>query len=318
MADLSDLSDRFLGCLHGLAVGDALGAPYEGLTSEDIFFRFGSLEAVVTNPSGDTLFYTDDTEMMLGVAEALIEHGEVRGSDLMARFAANYHPERGYGRGARQILETARAGGDWRAVAETVFPGGSFGNGAAMRVAPVGLLFHADPDKVWEQARLSARPTHQHPAGIEGAQVLALAVAMALKGGPIDRKAFLKELLDRCRTEEFRWALRTAMKLRRGDSIAGLGSTLHAHRSVVTAIMCFLGTPEHYDLSVGRAICLGDDTDTLAAMTGAVAGAYGGSRVIPAVLVDKLEERQNGPKGRAYITEVARKLYDRAHAVPSA
>jgi poly(ADP-ribose) glycohydrolase ARH3 len=314
---MADLSDRYLGCLIGLAVGDALGAPYEGLTSQDIFFRFGSLEAVVANPSNDTLFYTDDTEMTLGVAEALIEHGEVRGPDLMARFAANYHPERGYGRGARQILETAQAGGDWRAVAENVFPGGSFGNGAAMRVAPVGLFFHADHDKVWEQARLSARPTHRHPAGIEGAQVLALAVAMAVKGGPIDRKAFLKALLDRCRTEEFQWALRTALKLRRGDSVAGLGSTLHAHRSVVTAVACFLGSPEYYDLAVGRAICLGDDTDTLAAMTGALCGAYGGSHAVPAGLVEKLEERQNGPKGRAYIAELARKLFDRAQPVPS-
>lgn len=312
---MSDLSDRFLGCLLGLAVGDALGAPYEGLTSQDIFFRFGSLEAVVTNPSGDTLYYTDDTEMMLGVAETLIEHGEIRGPDLMARFAANYHAERGYGRGARQILEAAQTGGDWRTVAENIFPGGSFGNGAAMRVAPIGLFFHNDHDKVWEQARLSARPTHRHPVGIEGAQVLALAVAMALKGEPLDRKPFLKALLDRCRTEEFQWALRTALKLRRGDSISGLGSTLHAHRSVVTAIACFLGSPEHYDLSVGRAIGLGDDTDTLAAMTGALCGAYGGSRIIPAGLLDKLEERQNGPKGRAYITELAWKLFERAQGV---
>ena len=71
-------------------------------------------------------------------------------------------------------------GGDHRAVAENMFPGGSFGNGAAMRVAPVGLFFHADLDRLWEQARLSALPTRVHPLGIEGAQVLAMAVALGL------------------------------------------------------------------------------------------------------------------------------------------
>ncbi len=64
-------ADRFAGCLLGLAVGDALGAPYEGLTALDIFYRFGLPDEIVKNPSGDTLYYTDDTEMMIGLAETL-------------------------------------------------------------------------------------------------------------------------------------------------------------------------------------------------------------------------------------------------------
>ena len=66
-------SDRFAGCLLGLVVADALGGPYEGLTSADVFLQFGAPEVIVRNPSGDTLYYTDDTEMMIGVAEALID-----------------------------------------------------------------------------------------------------------------------------------------------------------------------------------------------------------------------------------------------------
>src|SRR3954454_18760235 len=98
-------TDRFAGCLLGLAVGDAVGAPYEGLTHADIFFQFGSPEKLVKNPSGDTLFYTDDTEMMIGVAETLVECGRIEHPRLVRASAENYHPERGYGQGARRVIE---------------------------------------------------------------------------------------------------------------------------------------------------------------------------------------------------------------------
>jgi poly(ADP-ribose) glycohydrolase ARH3 len=302
------LRDRFLGGLLGLAVGDGLGAPYEGLTGLDIFHRFGPPDVVAANPAGETLYYTDDTQMMIGVAETLAEHGRVVADDLMRAFVANYHPDRGYGRGARQILETAATGGDWRAVAETIFPGGSLGNGAAMRVAPVGLLFCDDLEAVWKEAARSAKPTHRHPVGIEAAQVLATAVALAATSATIDRRAFLNELLKRSKTEEIRWSLRTAIRLRRGDSIAGLGHTLEAHRSVVTAIAAFAACPTDYALAVGRVIGLGDDTDTLAAMTGALCGAFGGLSAVPAAHVEKLEEQG---KGGRYIRELGERLYQR-------
>jgi poly(ADP-ribose) glycohydrolase ARH3 len=307
------LRDRFQGCLLGLAVGDALGAPYEGLTALDIFHQFGPPDVVASNPSGDTLYYTDDTEMMVGVAETLAEYGRIDPDALARSFAANYHPERGYGKGARRIIETIQAGGDWRATAETIFPGGSLGNGAAMRVAPVGLVYCDDHDAVWEQARLSARPTHHHPVGIEAAQVLALAVAMAARAESIDRREFLKALLQRAETEEIRWALKTAVRLRRGDSIAVLGHTLEAHRSVVTAITAFASAPTDFTFAVGRVIGLGDDTDTLAAMTGALCGAFGGLAAVPAGLVEKLE---NQDKGREHIRDLAERLYTKFEGRP--
>lgn len=302
------LRERFLGSLLGLAVGDGLGAPYEGLPATDIFHRFGPPDVVASNPSGETLYYTDDTQMMIGVAETLVGHGRIERDALAQAFAANYHPDRGYGKGARRIIETIRAGGDWRAEAEMVFPGGSLGNGGAMRVAPVGLLFCDDQDAVWEQARLSALPTHRHPVGIEATQVMALAVALAARAERIDRREFLTTLLERAETDEIRWALKTAIRIRRGDSIAVLGHTLEAHRSVVTAIAAFAACPTDYTLAVGRVIGLGDDTDTLAAMTGALCGAFGGLATVPAGLVEKLE---NQTKGRDYIRDLAGRLYDR-------
>lgn len=287
--------DRFRGCLLGLAVGDGIGAPYEALTSFDVFHLAGEPARFMTNPEGRTLFYTDDTEMALGVAESLVEHGEIRVDELAHTFARNYHPDRGYGPGARRILDAVIEKRDWNAVADSVYPGGSLGNGAAMRVAPVGLLFHADLDRVREQAALSARPTHRHPVGIEAAQVLAHAVAVAVRSAEFDRKRLFAELLARARTEEIRWALETAAALRFRDSLSVLGSTLEAHRSVVTAIAAFARFPNDFVAAVGTAIALGDDTDTLAAMTGALCGAFGGTAAVPAALVEKLETQDRGP-----------------------
>jgi poly(ADP-ribose) glycohydrolase ARH3 len=300
--------DRFLGCLLGQAVGDAVGAPYEGMPADHVFWSFGPATDLVQNPDGDLLRYTDDTQMMIGVAEVLIAHGRIVPDELDRAFVANYDPERGYGRGARRILETMASGGDGRRLAATIFPGGSLGNGAAMRAAPVGLLFCDDLAAVSEQARLSALPTHVHPLGIEGAQLLALSVALVVREEHFDRKAFYRVLLQHCQSEEFRWALESASKLRRRHSLGFLGSSLEAHRSVVTAIACFTVGADSYEEVIARAISLGDDTDTLAAMAGALTGARLGMDAIPPRLREQMED---GPKGRAYIEQLARQLHAR-------
>jgi poly(ADP-ribose) glycohydrolase ARH3 len=307
MSDSPSL-DQFLGCLLGLAAGDAVGAPYEGLSADNIYWGFGAPDELIKNSSGERLFYTDDTQMMIGVAETLVEHGRIVEAALCDAFVANYHPDRGYGRGARLILEAMATGGPWQEIARTTFPGGSLGNGAAMRVAPVGLLFHDDLDRVMEEARLSALPTHVHPLGIEGACLFAVAVALALRGPPLDRKGLYAELLSRAHSEEFRWHLAVAAGLRRTDTVSVLGSSLEAHRSVITAIACFTQASRSYEDAVARAISLGDDTDTLAAMTGALCGAHLGIASVPVHLIEKLE---NKTKGRAYIEQLAEKLHAR-------
>jgi poly(ADP-ribose) glycohydrolase ARH3 len=300
--------EQFTGCLLGLAVGDAVGAPYEGLSADNLFWGYGPAADLVAQAGQEPLFYTDDTEMMIGLAETLAECGEAHEEQLCRAFAANYHPERGYGRGARLVIEAMTEGGDWKSVAASHFPGGSYGNGAAMRVAPVGLLFCHDLDRVVQEAMRSALPTHVHPLGVEGAQLLALAVALALRPGPLDRKAFYRELQGRARSEEFRWAVSAAARVRPAGSISFLWSSLEAHRSVVTAIACFTSSPGSYEDAIARAIGLGDDTDTLAAMTGALAGAHLGVGAIPARLLDRLED---GDKGRSHIGRLAARLHDR-------
>jgi poly(ADP-ribose) glycohydrolase ARH3 len=302
------LVDRFVGCLLGQALGDAVGAPYEGMPADHVFWMLGPASDLVRNPDGDLLRYTDDTQMMIGVAETLVEHGSIIEDALGQRFVAHYDPQRGYGPGARRILEAMAAGGDGRHLAATIFPGGSLGNGAAMRVAPIGLVFHQDLDRVVEQARLSALPTHVHPLGIEGAQLFALATALVVREEGFDRRRFYRTLLDHCCSEEFRWALTSAAKLRRRHSLALLGSSLEAHRSVVTAIACFTTGASSFEEVVARAVSLGDDTDTLAAMAGALVGAHLGKNALPARLLEQLE---NGTEGREYIEDLARRLHGR-------
>ena len=91
--------DQFTGCLLGLAVGDALGAPFEGLNADNIYWGYGTGHALLEVPVGESLFYTDDTEMMVGVAQTLVDHGQIAEESLCREFAANYHPQRGYGQG---------------------------------------------------------------------------------------------------------------------------------------------------------------------------------------------------------------------------
>src|SRR5262245_44242796 len=142
------LRERFQGCLLGLAVGDALGGRFEAQSAGAVRARFPSVAALMAYPD-DELWYTDDTQMAIGVAETLVACGEVRELGLCRAFVENYVPSRGYGRGARAVLEAMEEGGDHRAVPERYFPGGSYGNGAAMRVAPVGLFFRADEERLW-------------------------------------------------------------------------------------------------------------------------------------------------------------------------
>ena len=296
----------------GHALGDALGAPFEGLPPETLYYEFGPTHRLFDEPPDFELVYTDDTQMALGVAECLLECGTIDPDVLARRFHDNYEPWRGYGPGARRLLDAMTAGRNWREMVPSVFPGGSLGNGAAMRVAPIGLRFHADLDRVCDEARRSAVVTHTHPVGIDGAMLMAAAVALAVGAESLDRGLFFAELGRRAETEEFQWQLRTAGRLAPDDSIT-FGNSLEAHRSVTTAITCFAFSPDSYEQAVARAIAMGNDTDTLAAMAGALSGAYLGAGVLPDKVLARLED---GAKGRTYIEGVARGLYEQAAVVP--
>jgi len=309
---VATLKDRFRGCLLGLALGDACGRYWEGVPHEWIAQQHGDTASLMRSLP-DELRYTDDAQMMIGVAEALIEDGEIRVETLAKKFVDNYEPWRGYGGGARQVLEAIQQGGNWRRMAQTVFPGGSYGNGGAMRVAPVGLYFHKDLERTWNQAALSAEPTHVHPLGVEGAQLLATAVAVCVRsGGQIDRIALYDELAARATTDEFARQIERARGAVSFGDLHALGNGIEAHRSVMTAIACFALAPQSYAETIGHAILLGGDTDTIAAMAGACSGALLGAAALPATLLGRLE---NDGKGRDYIDTLATQLHKRQSAV---
>ena len=300
---------QFEGVLFGLAIGDAIASPWEGLPS-DLIISSRSIPEIVQHASGEELYYTDDTQMAIGVVEEILDYGAIEYRRLASRFAKNYHPDRGYGPMARRIINAIGHGEDWEALASSVFDGtGSLGNGAAMRVAPIGIYFAFDKQQIIDQAVESALPTHRHEVGIDGAKLIAVGtmLAAASAGKTIERKTFLTELLSVAETEEFQWQLNHALTMKPSDSLAVFGNSLEAHRSVTTSIMCFLNSPDNYTAAISRAIAQGNDVDTLAAMTGAIAGARLGIDAIPPNLIECLEDNV---QGSSYLKVLSDKLWD--------
>ena len=303
----ASLVDKFVGSMLGLAVGDALGSYFEGQSPDWIGARYPTPDALVKHPPEAPWSYTDDAQMAIGVAEALIKDGEIVEASLCEAFVSNYVPSRGYGRGARVVLEAMEAGHDYKHWTNELFPGDSYGNGAAMRVAPVGLLFHEGLDRCWDQARLSSLPTHVHPLGIEGAQLIATAVSLCMRDQEFHKSSFYAELLSRSETEDFRQKLELAAQAKSIGELLPLGNGIAAQDSVVTAIACFSLWPDDYEQVITNAILLGGDTDTIAAMAGAISGARLGVDGIPSSFLDSLENRH---KGRDYIRNLGIQLHE--------
>lgn len=297
---------RFIGCLVGHAIADALGAPVEGLDARLIYSQFGRAADYVAKPPVDVLHYTDDTQMTIGLAESLLRCGQVDEDDLAQTFASNYDPERGYGQGARQLMHVIRDGGDWRSFRDHMFDGGSYGNGAAMRIAPIAMRFFKDQARCRDEATRSARVTHTHPLGVEGAQLMAEAIRFALTHETVDPHELIRHLADQATTDEFQWQMRTATQLPFEDFYYQLGNGLEAHRSVGTAILCFAMSPDSYEQTIATAISRGGDTDTIAAMAGAISGACLGVEAVPDHLCDHFEKQA---KGLDYIVSLAEQLW---------
>jgi poly(ADP-ribose) glycohydrolase ARH3 len=191
--DKKELRSKFVGCLLGSAIGDALGARREGqgMSNAD---HIASLADRLQQ-----LVYTDDTHMMIGIAESLVGSKGFDGEHMAQTFVKNYErePWRGYGPGPPLVFRRIKDGEAWYDTAAKLYRGGSFGNGSAMRVAPVGLLYWRDLERLREIAYRSSSITHSHELGKEGAALQACAVALALNTASaeeIDRAAFLSRL----------------------------------------------------------------------------------------------------------------------------
>jgi poly(ADP-ribose) glycohydrolase ARH3 len=304
--DKETLRAKFLGSLVGTAVGDAVGAGFEGRDAAER----ETIEAVADGR--ELLAYTDDTHMMIGMAESLVHKEGFDGEHMARIFIQNYEnePWRGYGPGPPNIFRMIRAGEAWDKAAEKVYHGGSFGNGSAMRIAPVGVLYHNDLAMLKEVACRSSQITHSHELGREGAALQAYAVALAVSLEPakdFDSREFLARLSEFVHHDMYRQKLTKIGvllgKVDRSRVIAELGNGVEAFNSVPTAIYSFLSHPHSFEETILFAVSLGGDTDTIAAMAGAISGAYLGVGSIPDKWRSKLENR-------AYIEELAGVLYD--------
>ncbi len=142
-------TDRIYGSLLGLVFADALGSCFEGVQQEELRSRFkNKLAALGYAFNREQLQYTDDGQMALAIAEYLAENSSIASDTLMRRFVDVYESWRGYGRGSRVLIEAFRDNAEYEFMAQHLFPGGSLGNGAAMRSAPIGLRFFGDIDKI--------------------------------------------------------------------------------------------------------------------------------------------------------------------------
>jgi len=291
---------KFIGSLLGTAIGDSLGARREGATD------FNDIAELSPR-------YTDDTALMIGVAESLVEKGDFDYHHMAEQLIQNYdrEPWRRYDAATPRIFRMMRNGRIWEGMLDReLYPQGSPGNGAATRVAPIGLRYHADPKSLRDIAYHAAGITHSHPLALEGAAVQACAVALAVLVDPqeIRRKEFLGALRMFTQPGPYQEKLKAVIRLLDADPdkkevVKTLGNSSEALNSVPIALYCFLANPD-FESAVIYAASLGGDADAIGAMTGAIAGACFGVEGIPMLWREKVEQH-------AAIEGLAIKLWER-------
>ncbi len=172
--------DRCLGSLLGCACGDILGARFEFQSRCEVLRAQVGISSFVEAPALARGRFTDDTEMTLALATSLIECGRLDAAHCASTYARFFssEPRRGYGPAASRVLAMLCAGTDYRTTGRAIYPEGSFANGGAMRIAPIGLAFrNADDQTLRDAVALALLCTHVHPDAVDGAFMQAKAVA---------------------------------------------------------------------------------------------------------------------------------------------
>ncbi|MEQ9380067.1 MAG: ADP-ribosylglycohydrolase family protein [Pirellulales bacterium] len=290
-----NLYSHVLGCLLGTAVGDAAGLRREGLTPRRALKLYG--KAVSPELFAGYGMCSDDTEHTLMVARSLV--------------IANRDPESFERQLAGQLkcwLLAAPAGVGFatlRACLKLLVGFGpkrsgvfSAGNGPAMRSALLGVASRSDAE-CEELVRRSTRLTHTDPKAEEGALVVARAAGLTTSGASITPLDFLQQEAERVCGKELKARLIAAHR----SLVDGLhskefvesqgwskGVTGYVNETVPAALYCWAGSPEDFGQSVTNAVLLGGDTDSVAAITGAIAGANLGDSAVPNEWVTGLSE----------------------------
>ncbi|XP_034531026.1 ADP-ribose glycohydrolase ARH3 [Notolabrus celidotus] len=311
---------RFRGALVAAVLGDCVGGEFEGaeeVPMESVLQHLNSLDDE-TKGNG-ILEYSDDTAMARCVVKSLLTRTGFDEQDMARRFAKEYSasPGRGYGSGVIQVLKKLSSPQltDVYQPARAQFNGrGSFGNGGAMRAAPFALAFPDQVD-VKKYAHLGAMLTHSCSLGYNGAVLQALAVHLSLQGALDLPQQFISRLITEMEEVEANEETRNDARILKEaekpfcerlhrvrdlmdkskvsieEVISELGNGIAALHSVPTAIFCVLHCleprdclPQNYggvERTIAYSLALGGDTDTIACMAAAIAGAHYGIETIP-------------------------------------
>jgi len=269
-----------------------------------LFVSPGRAEAMIAErvlPAGQWR-YTDDTMMALSIVEVLHERGKIDQDRLAERFVRRYiaDPRRGYGAGMHNLLDQIGEGVPWQVATRQMFGGqGSFGNGAAMRVAPLGAYFADDLHLAAEQAALSAEVTHVHPEGIAGAIAVAIAagiMAQAREGALLPSRL---ELLDRVLPfvpeSEVRSGIVRARNFSSGTDVrhvaamVGNGSQLSAQDTVPLTLWCAGEYGGNLEEAMWATVSALGDRDTTCAIVGGIIAANTGIEDLPPAWLESRE-----------------------------
>ena len=309
---LMDLLDRFRGCLYGVAVGDALGMPTEGYTAREIKTKFGMVREMMPAPEGHFHSgliagqFTDDTEETLLLAESLIEASGFspdRFAEKLTAWGAAWTLDerlnRGVGFATRSAVESMIAGTPWQQSGLAIPT-----CGAAMRAAPIGLLYHTNLNIVKSYADLQSLPTHTSAAARAAAVAVAAGVALSVNG--FSKEMILRNAasqasrLDAYFAERLLW-VGTLLNLKPEDALGVIRNSPLAAETVPAAFYCFLKfEPEE---ALIMAACSGGDTDTIASIAGSLFSAALGPSWIPESWLAVLE-------GKERIENAARGLFE--------
>lgn len=272
--------------LRGLAIGDAVGGFFE--------FSQGRLSQWVAQrklPSG-IWHWTDDTQMALSVFAVLRQCGQLQPDLFAASLAQRYEQARGYGLTTRAILQRMRKSKTWQAYAGAVFRGqGSWGNGAASRVPPLGAFFADNLPEAARQAQLSALVTHAHPEAVAGAVSVAVATATAWQlrlEKNVSRQQFLEQVLAWVPESRVRDQLIMARNLssdttvQAAVAVLGNGQRATAQTTVPFALWCAADLGQTYADAIWLALEGQGDCDTIGAIVGGITAMRVGAAGLPA------------------------------------
>lgn len=300
MPSLPDQIERAKCSLEGLSVGDAFGETY--FVNPDLVERLIAERALAAR----TWNYTDDTMMALSVFSVLRQRGYIDQPTLARSFAERYDSSRGYGPAMHRLLWEIKSGEDWAERAQSLFEGqGSFGNGAAMRVAPVGAFFADDIEAVVDQAARSAVITHMHAEAVAGAIAVAVAVARACElrrwmtslGG----SEFLDSVLPYIPESEVRSKVRQARDMsdsasvQFAASVLGSGVRVSAQDTVPFALWCAAKHLSSYEEALWLTVSGLGDRDTTCAIVGGIVACRTGMEGIPGEWLKSRETLPNWP-----------------------